>query len=209
MVPPDAPVERSDLRSQSEDAAAHPAALHQLGEDPTGGVDRNREAEPLGAEDHRGIDADYARVAVNQGTTAVAGVERNVALDDGVHQPTVLRPQSAAERADHAGADGEGETERVADRHHQLADAQFAAAAQLGRRQVRSIDVDHGEVGRGIGSDHVAVVGGPVVKPDLHGAGAADHMGVREQVPVGGEQHKETLTTAGPTASTTEVTACE
>src|SRR5947208_3127718 len=111
-------------------AARHAAALNQLRADATGGVARTREAEPLGAADHRGIDADYARVAVNQGTTAVAGVERNVALDDGVHQPTVLRPQGAAERADHAGADGEGETERVADRHHQLADAHFAAAAQ-------------------------------------------------------------------------------
>src|SRR5207253_1415684 len=52
--------ERAVLAGDAEVAAAHAADGHELPEDPLRGVDRDAEAQALGAQDHRRVDADHA-----------------------------------------------------------------------------------------------------------------------------------------------------
>ena len=54
----DAAVDRDRLAAHAEVAAPHAAVAQQLRDDPLGGVDRDREADRLGAADDRGVDAD-------------------------------------------------------------------------------------------------------------------------------------------------------
>src|SRR5205807_2667123 len=79
----------------------------------------------------------------------VARVEGGIRLDDvvddahGAARPGGQRP---AERGDDARGDGAGEPMRIADGHHQLADAQRRRIAELGGRQTGALDADHREV---------------------------------------------------------------
>ena len=100
-----------------------------------GGVDRDREADALRRQDHRGVHADHPPARVDQRPARVARVERRVGLDDVVDQPPRLRAQRAAERADHAGRHRAVEAERVADRDGELADAQRGESPKRDRRE--------------------------------------------------------------------------
>ena len=97
--------------------------------------------------------------------------------------PRWLRP----ERADDAARDGVAETERIADREHDVADLQRVDGRRsVIARQVVAIDLEHGEVGFGIGAAHLgerplAAVG----QHDLDVVGAVDHVMVGEHVAVG------------------------
>src|SRR5690348_15807375 len=64
--------ERSVLPGDAEEAAAHAAVVRELSEHPPRGDDRDAEAEPLRAEDHRRVDADDARAADDQLSAGVA-----------------------------------------------------------------------------------------------------------------------------------------
>src|SRR5439155_845388 len=78
-----------------------------------------------------------------------------------------------------------GEAERVADRDHQLADAQPVGVAELGRCQVRGGDADDREVGERIAAHHLegklAAVGEGRGAP----VGALDHVRRRQREAVG------------------------
>ena len=106
--------------------AAHAAVAHQGRDDPAGRrVDRHREAEADAR--HRGVDPDHAAAAVDQRAARVAGVQRRVGLDHVVDDPrraAGASGQRAAERRHHAGRDRARVAVRVADRDHELADAQ-------------------------------------------------------------------------------------
>src|SRR5206468_6775264 len=121
--------ERAVLAGDAEVAAAHVAGGHELPEHPLRGVDRDAEAQALRAEDHGRVDADHAPAAVDQGPARVARVERHVALDDALHQAPRGGAHGAPERAHHARRYGRAEAERVADRDHELADAELGRAA--------------------------------------------------------------------------------
>ena len=82
----------------------------------------------------------------------VSRVERRVGLDhvvDDAHVCARAGGQRAAEGRDDAGRDRAGEAVRVADRDHELADAQSLCVAELGRREIAPVDAQHGEVGEG------------------------------------------------------------
>src|SRR3954447_5129168 len=101
-------------------------------------VRRDREADPdvavaglPGRLDLR-VDADHARLDVEQRAAGVARVDRRVGLDDLVDRPAVGGADVAAEAGDDAGRGGAVEAERVADRDGLVADLH---AARVGERQ--------------------------------------------------------------------------
>src|SRR5207244_2285475 len=145
--------ERAVLASDAEVAAAHVAGGHELPEHPPGGVDRDAEAQALCAQDHGRVDADHPPAAVDQRPARVARVQRHVALDDALHQPPRGGAHGAPERAHHARRYGRAEAERVADRDHELADAELGRAAELGVRKPAPVDGDDREIGGGGGPD--------------------------------------------------------
>ena len=114
----------ADLAGKTEGAAAHAPDRHQLADHPTRRVDRHREGKPLRAEDDHGVDPDDARVRVDERAAGVAGVERDVGLQDRIDESSILCPHAARERADDACRDGVAEAERIADRDDELPDAQ-------------------------------------------------------------------------------------
>src|SRR4029077_3813051 len=71
-APREAALERAVLTGDAEPAAPHVAEAHQLTEHLLRGVDRDREADPLRAEDHRRVDPDDAPAAVDERPARVA-----------------------------------------------------------------------------------------------------------------------------------------
>ncbi len=116
---------------------------HRLGE--AGG---NGEAKPDRAarrREDRGVDADDLAVHVEQRATGVAAVDRGVGLDVVVER---ARLDVAAARRHDAGRHGAAQAERIADRHHGLANAQLGGVAELhGRQRLVALDLEHGEIG--------------------------------------------------------------
>ena len=107
------------------------------------------------------VDADHLALGVEQRAARVAGVDRRVGLDDLVDREAVGRLDLALE----AGHDARGrravEAERVADRDHAVADLRLVGVGELERADaagVARVDLDGGEVGRGVDAEHLGVV---------------------------------------------------
>src|SRR5437867_7338254 len=83
-------------------------------------VDRHREAEALGWQDDRRIDADDIPARRDQGTTRVTRIECRVGLDEVLDKPPRPRPQRAPEGAHHPSSHRALEAVGVADGDHQL-----------------------------------------------------------------------------------------
>ncbi len=147
-----------------------------------------------------GVDADDAAGGVGERAAGVAGVERRVGLDDVVDDPHLSagsRRERPAEGAHHAGGDAAGEAERIADRHHQLADAQRRGIAEPCRLEVAVLGHQHREVGERIppadAEAELAAVG--EVEPAAVTAG--DHVRGGDQVAVGAERHRRATSERG------------
>ena len=151
----DARRQRPGAARDADPGAPHAAVAHQRGDDPARRrVDRHGQAEADAGD--RGVDPDHAAAAVDQRAARVAGVERGVGLDDVVddaRRAAGAGGQRAAERGDDAGGDRAGVAVRVADRHHELADAQRGRVAELGRLEARRLGAQDGEVGQRVGAD--------------------------------------------------------
>ncbi len=80
----------------------------------------------------------------------IAHVDRRVGLDVAVVDAGV---EVAVERRDDSGGDGSAEAERIADRHHPVADPDRLRIAEADERQIVALDLEHGEVGRGVAPD--------------------------------------------------------
>ena len=176
----------------AEVGAPDATAAHERGKDLLRDrVDRHCQSQADAG--HGGVDADQARPAVDQRAPGVAGVEGGVGLDHAVDHARDLplaRGQAAAEAADHSRRDRAGQAHRVADRHHQLADAQLFGVAQLQRLKSAGPGPDHGQVGERIRAHHIdgqlAAVdeGGPAL------GGARHHVRGGDQEAVGRERHR-------------------
>src|SRR5213078_5297454 len=106
----------------TEVAAHDVAGGRELREDGFGEVDWNREADPDRAtrlRDHRGVDPDGLALGVDERAAAVARVDGRVGLDEVIVRSLA---DHASGRAHDARGHGLLEPERVADRHHRLAD---------------------------------------------------------------------------------------
>src|SRR5437899_2690642 len=101
--PRHASIERARLRRESQPRATHAAMGQELGHHSPRGVGRDREADALGHRDDRRVDPDDLSTRVHERPAGVAGIERDVRLDDVFDQPATHAAQRASERAHDAG----------------------------------------------------------------------------------------------------------
>ena len=150
-------------------------------------VDRDGEPDVAGPRADRRVDADHFAARVDERPAAVAEVDRGVGLDVVVEALVEQLPSDVADDADgHRVLVGQ----RVADGAHPLADAQRVGIAERRRRKrLRALHLDQRDVGVRIRSDDMRAQRAAVGQ--LHGdpIGALDHVVVREDVPVGLDDH--------------------
>src|SRR5690606_19962502 len=114
------------------------------------------------AEDHR-VDADDLSLQVEKRPSRVAGVDRDVGLDE--WHPGADR---AGGRADDAGGDAVLEPERRTDSQHPLARLQGFRVADAYRRKVACIDLDDRNIGAGVDADDLRLEFPPVRQADRY-----------------------------------------
>ena len=151
---------RRDLLGFDADPAARDAsALDDLLHHAFRGRHGNREADAeraARARVDRGIDADQVAGRIGQRPAGIAGIDRRVGLDEileGVDSQ-LCAPQRRDDAHRHALADAE----RVADRQHDVADANVFHASERDRGKARILprrraDPEDREIGFGIGAD--------------------------------------------------------
>ena len=168
------------LDAHAEPAAAQFAELAELIDDADDRLRGHREADAdraAGRRDDRGVDADHFAVDVEQRTAGIAAVDGGVGLDVVVIGAGV---DVAVARRDDAGRHRAAEAERIADRHHPVADAHLVGIAELHRHQrLRRLELQHREVGLLVDADQLGLDLGAVVEDDL------DLVGIRDDVVVG------------------------
>ena len=123
--------------------------------------------------------------AIDQRAARVAGVDRGVGLDDVADREAVGRLDLALERGDDAGVTRAVEAERVADRDDRVADLHLCGVAE--RQRVGAlgvVDLEQGDVGRGVGTDDLRLLRRALAELDVHALGALDHVCVGEDVAV-------------------------
>ena len=153
-------------------------------------VDRHGETNALvaaaPARDH-GIDTDYFAVDVQQRPAAVTGIDRRIGLNKVLKTATgvVAVRHIASERANDTRRDSRIETERRTDRHSPVPYLDGVGVSDLRGHQILFIDVDHREIGVGIGANHGGGIFGHIVV-ELHGdlGRFLDHVVVRQNVSV-------------------------
>jgi hypothetical protein len=123
------------LDADADPTAADAAGRTKLVGDVHGDVDRDREGEPhesAGTAVDLGIDADDLTAQIEERTARVAGVDRNVGLDE---RYEALLWQRAPLRAHDTGRDRAFESERRPDGEHPFAHAKLLRVADRHHRQ--------------------------------------------------------------------------
>src|SRR4029453_19440035 len=176
-----------------------PAGLEPLAAHVDGGGTGDGEADgdrPLLGRDVGNVDADHLAAAVDQRPAGVAGRDGGVGLDQVDQGTDALLGRAgdlAVEAGDDPGGDGVLEPEGAAHGHGQLAHGR-QLLLEGGRLQVLAVDVDHGQVGVGVGGPDPAVGPLAVEEGDIDVADVPDHVGVGDHDPVLGPDDP----TAGP-----------
>ena len=136
------------------------------------------------------VDADHGARAIDQRTARVAVVDRGVGLQRVPDREVVRRRDLAVDGRDDAGGEGAVEAERVADRDDRVADLDGRRVAERQRVQGGGgqVDLEHGEVRRGVRADHLRLDVVAVRERDAHAALILDDVLVREDV-AGGVEH--------------------
>ena len=134
---------------------------------------------------------------LTSGPTRIARIDGRIGLDevlDAALAPTRQSLERPALGAHDAGGDREGEplTQRVTDRQHPFAHPGVVAVAQGHRRQALGVDLEHGHVGIGVGSDDLGLELTAVEQPDRDLLGTLDHVIVGQDVAVGGDHETGT-----------------
>ena len=212
---------RHVLPGDADVAAADAAVANQPRRDEPRGVARDREAQALRRQNHRRVDADHLAARRHQRTAGVAGVERRVGLDDVVHQPARPRAQRSAERADDAGGHRVVEAVRVADGDRDLPDAHARANRRASptaatrrrtpsmRMTARSVSASWPTtIGRASSGRRAATTVSAPARSTTWLLVRMRPSGVKT-TPEPPPRSPSILTTAGPTASTASITACE
>jgi hypothetical protein len=159
----------------------------QVRRDPPDGVRRNGVADPVVAAglalDLR-VDADHATARVEERSAGVTVVDRGVGLDRVIDAESVRRLDRAPGGADDPRGHGAGEPVGAADRKRRVAHADVRRASESQRVElVRSrVDVDDGEVGRGVGADDRRIGPAAVGERDGHVVRSGDDVRVRDDV---------------------------
>lgn len=183
MSPPNAPMDNE-------------LAQHELGR-----VARDGEAKPLGPSDNGRVDPDNLSSAGHERSTRVAGVQGGVRLNHVLDQAPFLTAERPAQSRDDPGSDSRIEAERVSDGHDQLPALENAGVAQ--RRNghaARHLGTQQSEVGVDVLAKHDRACCVTVGQCQSQLSCARDHVGVRKQKPVMGNDESR-ATTASCAAS--------
>ena len=167
---------------------AVPFVLDALDADQLGGhghrlVDRNGEADALGAGPHGHVDADHFAVDVQQRSAGIAGVDAGVGLDQVVVALRIADLHRAVQGADDAAGDGVLVAIGVAHGDDRFADHQIARGAERDDRQLlRHVDLDHRQVVDRIGGNQLGHVIVAVGQRDFDLLHAVDDVEVGDDV---------------------------
>ena len=162
--------------------------LHQIRRDCEADADGTGGLGARGGGGDRRVDADHLTCRIEGGAARVARVDCGVDLhgvgDDGVVVLFVHHGDGSVQRGDDAGGHGAVVAERIADGHDRLTWRQAVGIRECDGRQVfrRIVELDHGEIGRGIGAHHLRAVDVAVVERHLNLLGAGNHVVVRHDV---------------------------
>ena len=186
----------SDIRgntvgaAHAQIAARDPAGHHEAVHDGCGEVHRNGKADANVAARRREdgtVDPDETALGINERAARVAHVDRRIRLDkifiaaiENSHLVTALG-------RDDAHGHGLAHTEGISDREHDIADAKFLTVGERHRRQLRRLNLDHGDVGLGIGTDHFGDKLTVVRQRDFQLIGTFHDVIVGKNVAVGGD----------------------
>ena len=195
-------VERIDARKRGAQVRVHRRlAADNLVSDVLGIVDRNGKAHArTGARvalDER-VDTHELAVVVNERTAGVARVDGGIGLDHvGIDGVTAGRAhgRGAIQRRHDTRGDRLLVAERRADCHDPLAHVELGGVADLDWRELGSVGVlelDDGQVARGVVAHELGLVRGSVVHGNHVLVIAIDHMVVGEDVALGIEHNART-----------------
>src|SRR6202171_3132190 len=168
------------LDADAEPAAAQLAELPELIDHAGHRLGGHREADAdraAGGRDDQGVDADHFAIEVEQRSAGIAAIDGGVGLDVAVIGAGV---DVAVARGDDARRHRAAEAERIADRDHPFAEAQFVGIAELHRDQrLYRFEFQHREIGLLVGADQLGLDLGAVIHDDI------DLVGIRDDVIVG------------------------
>ena len=131
-------------------------------------------------------------LAIGQSAARVARIEGGIGLDDVVDDASVgarAGRERTSECAHDARSDGARQSHRVADRHHELADAQGIGVAQRGRGEISGIGSDDGEIRQRVGTDDLEVELITIDEGGLTMMVARHHVGGGHEEPIRRDDH--------------------
>src|SRR5262249_53100510 len=100
----------------------------------------------------------------------------------------------AAAGRDDAGSHGAAEAERIADRDNPVTDANLGVVGEVDVGElVGAVDLEHGEVGLGVGADQLGIELPAVIGHDREGLAAVDDVVVGDEVAVLGDEEAGAL----------------
>ena len=140
------------------------------------------------------VDADDFAVEIEQRAAGVAGIHRDVGLDE--RHEAVFARHGAAGGADDARGDAVLERERRADGEHPLTRTQLRRIADAHHRQVLAFDLDDRDVGAAIEADDLGGVFAPVGHAHRDFIRVGDHVRIGEDVAVGADDEARAFTLA-------------
>ena len=146
--------------ANAEEGLAHPAVTLHVFEVLCGLVDGDGEADILGAENDRGVDADCLALQAHERAAGIARVDGRVGLDEaaevlGVTLEVGDRGDEAREAGDDAGRDRVPEfSQGVPDRDYGLAEADRAGIAERERGEAAGVNLEDGDVVDRIAGKH-------------------------------------------------------
>ena len=195
-------VERVDARKRSAHVRMHRRlAVDDLVGNVLGIVDRNGKTHARAgariALDER-VDTHELAIVVDERAAGVAWVDGGIGLNHvGIDGVTAGRAhgRGAIQRRHNARRDRLFVTERRADRHDPLAHVELGGITHLDRGElggVSILELDDGQVARGIVAHELGLVGGAVVHGNHVLVIAIDHVVVGENMALGIEHHART-----------------
>ncbi len=192
---------------ETQPRPADGAELHDVLEHAARAIDGNRKAETDGAataarEDER-VYADHFARGVDEGPPGVSRIDGRVGLDH--PRPHLraaragLRPDVAADRADHSDRNGgvpvgQQVAERIADRDRPFTDQDVVRVAERSGGEVPRIDLEDGEVRYLVRLDQLGGKLPAVHEGDDDLGGIGDDMLVGEDVAVRGDDEPRSQT---------------
>jgi len=179
------------LNAHAQLAAADLAILGQLVHDVAGHVRGDGESNPdiaAGGRKNLAVDPDQLALRVHQRAAGVALIDGRVGLQK-VLEAAVAQTGLAALGADDAHGHRLSESERIAYRQADIADADLVRIAQRKHRQAGGLDFQQSQVAGRVGTNQLGGKGAPVAQ--IHGDlfRAVDYVMIGDDVSVGGDDH--------------------